>query len=188
MTQEAVRLFHISDQPGIKLFEPMPAPHPSAGMDGSAVWAIDHEQLPNYLLPRDCPRVTFSAGPDTDPADIERFMGWTTPRRIIAVETRRLPKIREQCLYQYEFDPKGFTPLDEHSGYYVSREPAVPIAETRIDDILGALLEHNVELWVMPSLWKLREAVIHSTLSFSIIRMRNAQPPPEGLDAYHPLP
>lgn len=30
--------------------------------------------------------------------------------------------------------------------------------------------------------------MIRSTLEFSIIRMRNAQLPPEGLVAYHPLP
>ena len=188
MNQEAVRLFHISDRPGIKRFEPTPAPHPGAGVKGPGVWAIDHEHLPNYLLPRDCPRVTFCAGKETDPADLERFMGWTTAGRIIAVEARWLPAIREERLWQYEFDPEGFSPLDDQAGYYISREPMIPIAESEIGDMLGALLEHNVALWIMPSLWKLREAVIHSTLSFSIIRMRNAQPPPEGFEAYHPLP
>jgi Family of unknown function (DUF6886) len=31
-------------------------------------------------------------------------------------------------------------------------------------------------LRVMPSLWQLHDAVVASTLQFSIIRMRNAQP------------
>jgi len=35
---------------------------------------------------------------------------------------------------------------------------------------------------------KRREAVINSTLGYSIIRMNKAQPPPEGYEAYHPLP
>ena len=64
----------------------------------------------------------------------------------------------------------------------------IPIAETKIEDVLSALLKHDVELRIMPFLWKLREAVIHSTLGFSIIRMHKAQPPPEGYEAYHPLP
>ena len=78
--------------------------------------------------------------------------------------------------------------VDEVAGYYVSRKPVIPIAETKIDNILAALLKHDVDLRIMPSLWKLREAVINSTLGYSIIRMHKAQPPPEGYEAYHPLP
>ena len=78
--------------------------------------------------------------------------------------------------------------VDEVAGYYVSRKSVIPIAETKIDNILAALLEHDVELRIMPSLWNLREAVISSTLGYSVIRMNNAQPPPEGYEAYHPLP
>jgi hypothetical protein len=47
---------------------------------------------------------------------------------------------------------------------------------TTIDDVLAALIERDVELRVMPSLRKLRDAVVASTLQFSIIRIRNAQP------------
>jgi hypothetical protein len=47
-----------------------------------------------------------------------------------------------------------------------------------IDDLLAELISHNVELRVMPSLWKLHDAVVDSSLQFSIIRMRNAQPRP----------
>lgn len=74
------------------------------------------------------------------------------------------------------------------AGYWISRKPIIPLAETEIDNILAALLKHDVELRIMPYLWKLREAVINSTLQFSIIRMNKAQPPPEGYEAYHPLP
>jgi hypothetical protein len=78
--------------------------------------------------------------------------------------------------------------VDKVAGYYISRESVMPVSETKIDDVLSALLEHDVELRVMPSLWKLREAAIHSTLGYSIIRMHKARPPEEGYDAYHPLP
>jgi hypothetical protein len=180
------RLYHISDQPNIALFEPRTGGH---GFEHEAVvWAIDEAHLPNYLLPRDCPRVTFFANDDSDPADVERLLGGTSAKRVIAIESIWLPRIRDERLYRYEFDMQGFASADGTAGYYVSREAVTVVAETEITDIISELLTHNVELRVMSSLWKLREAVIHSTLGFSVIRMRNAQPPAEGYDAYHPLP
>ncbi|UCB52367.1 MAG: hypothetical protein JSV10_10360 [Candidatus Zixiibacteriota bacterium] len=183
-----MRLYHISDRPGIRRFEPRLAPSKSAKQQGLMVWAIDYEHLHNYLLPRDCPRVTFFAKEDSDPKDVERLMAGSSAEHVVAVEARWLPEIRKQCIFQYEFDSQDFTCVDEIAGYWISREPVVPIAETKIDDVPAALLEHDVELRIMCSLWKLREAVIHSTLGFSIIRMHKAQPPPEGYEAYHPLP
>jgi len=183
-----MKLYHISDKPGIKRFEPRPTPSKSARQEGLMVWAIDHDHLHNYLLPRDCPRVTFFAKDDSDPEDVERLMGGTSAKHVVAIEARWLPEIARQCIYQYEFDSKSFTCVDEIAGYWISRKPVIPVAETRIDDIHSVLLQHDVELRVLPSLWKLREAVIHSTLGFSIIRMHKAQPPAEGYEAYHPLP
>ena len=183
-----IKLYHISDKPGIKRFEPRPAPHPSAKQKGLMVWAVDFDHLHNYLLPRDCPRVTFFASESSNPKDVEKLMGGSSAKYVVAVETGWLAEIQKQCLYQYEFSSEGFTLVDEVAGYYVSRKPAIPIAETKIDNILAALLEHDVELRIMPSLWKLREAVIKSSLQFSITRMHKAQPPPEGYEAYHPLP
>ncbi len=178
-------LYHISDVPGIGLFEPRTGGH---GYENEAVvWAIDADHLPNYLLPRDCPRVTFFARRDTDPADVEKFFCGTSAKRIIAVESRWLERIRGEKLYQYEFSPSNFTLADETAGYYVSPEAQVPVSEREIDDVLAELLSHDVELRVMDSLWKLRDAVIASTLGFSIIRMRNAAPPVDGLEAHHPL-
>ena len=182
------RLYHISDKPGIKRFDPRPAPHPSARQKGLMVWAVDFERLHNYLLPRNCPRVTFFAAPNSDPEDVKRLMGGTSAKHIVAIEAGWLPEIQNKCLYQYELDPKGFILVDEVAGYWISRKPVIPIAETKIDNILAALLEYDVELRIMPSLWKLRESVINSTLGYSIIRMNKAQAPPEGYTSYHPLP
>jgi len=183
-----IKLYHISDKPGIKRFDPRPAPDPSAKQKGLMVWAIDYEHVHNYLLPRDCPRVTFFASKDSDPKDVERLMSGTSAKHVVAIETCWLPEIQKQCLYQYEFNSEGFALVDEVAGYYVSRKPVIPIAETKIDNILAALLEHDVELRIMPSLLKLRETVINSTLGYSIIRMHKAHPPPEDYEAYHPLP
>jgi hypothetical protein len=152
------------------------------------VWAIDFEHLHNYLIPRDCPRVVFFAKPDSDPEDVKQLMGGTSAKNVVAIESIWLPEVQRQCLYRYEFNPESFILVDKVAGYWISRHSAISIAETRIDNILTALLEHDVELRIMPSLWKLREEVIKSTLEYSIIRMNNAQLPPEGLAAYHPLP
>ncbi len=34
------------------------------------VWAVDRFHLHNYLLPRDCPRVTYYTAPTSAPEDI----------------------------------------------------------------------------------------------------------------------
>ena len=181
-----MRLYHISDEAAIEVFQPRPSENPA--IPGNVVWAMDAEHLPNYLFPRDCPRVTFRACENTSVEDIDRLLGGTSARVVIAVETAWLRTIRDTRLYVYEFLPEGFALADEIAGYYVSRAPVVPVCEREVGDLLSKITSHDVELRVMPSLWKLREAVIHSTLAYSIIRMRNAQPPAEGCEAYHPLP
>jgi Family of unknown function (DUF6886) len=168
-------LYHISDAPGIARFDPRPAP-PSSGQTGSMIWAIDRVHLHNYLLPRDCPRVTLYALPESLPADVERLMGCSSAKYVVAIESGWLPRVLAERLYRYDLPGDSFVLLDASAGYYISREPVVPRAVAPIDDLLGALLAHNVELRVMPSLWKLSDAVAGSTLQFSIIRMRNARP------------
>jgi hypothetical protein len=70
--------------------------------------------------------------------------------------------------------PKTFECIDECAGYFVSRRPVVPTRVQVVDDLLAALLGRGVELRFVPDLWSLRDAVISSTLRFSMIRTRNA--------------
>jgi hypothetical protein len=151
------------------------------------VWAIDRAHLHNYLLPRDCPRVTFYALPTSAAEDIDRLMGGSSATYVVAIESSWLPVVRGQRLYRYELPPDTFVCVDTGAGYYISREAVVPRSVTPIDDLLGELLAHDVELRVMPSLWKLRDLVVASTLQFSIIRMRNARPREEGMAGGDPL-
>jgi uncharacterized protein DUF6886 len=60
------------------------------------------------------------------------------------------------------------------AAYWISERATTPIACTEIDDALRALTARAVELRVVSSLWPLRDAVVASSLGFSIIRMRNA--------------
>jgi hypothetical protein len=163
-------LFHVSEEPGIERFEPRPSEY----TDEPVVWAIDADRLRNYLFPRECPRVTYYAGCETTEADRERFLG-TSPA-VIAVESPWLERLRSCRLYCYHLPPETFACLDECAGYFVSRRPVVPTRVQVVDDLLAALLGRGVELRFVPNLWSLRDAVVSSTLRFSIIRMRNALP------------
>jgi hypothetical protein len=180
-------LYHISEEVNIKIFDPRPIQINNYKIEGNAVWAIDGEHLVNYMLPRDCPRVTFYAGDKTTKPDIDKFFKDTYAARIIAIESLWIERILNQRLIQYEFDDSKFTCIDETAGYFISRDPVTPIKETIIENPVLKILGTNTELRVMPLLWKLREEVINSTLEFSIIRMRNAQSPPEGIEQFYPV-
>jgi hypothetical protein len=163
-------LFHISEEPGIERFEPRPSEY----TDEPVVWAIHESRLCNYLLPRDCPRVTFYAGPRTSPADVERFFGGS--RAVVAIEGQWLERLRSCRLYSYHMPAETFECVDRGAGYFVSHKPVVPDRIEVVDDLIAELLRQNVELRFVPDLWPLREAVVASTLSYSLIRMRNARP------------
>ena len=163
-------LFHVSEEAGIERFEPRSSEYAR----GAVVWAIDAERLRNYLVPRDCPRVTFYAGRETARGDVERFLG-SSPA-VIAVESGWLERLRTCQLYSYHLPTETFECLDECAGYFVSRVPVVPAAVEVFKDLIAELIKRGVELRFVPSLWWLHDAVAASSLQFSMIRMRNALP------------
>ncbi|OOQ60257.1 DUF6886 family protein [Mucilaginibacter pedocola] len=173
-TKNTGRLFHVSETGGIKLFQPRPSPSYFAAITGDVVFAIADKLLHNYLLPRDCPRVTYYAGEQTTDADKDKFMGGAKASHIVIVEDGWEQRIRESVLYCYEFPPEDFTLLDECAGYHISYQQVTPIAEYCIDNVLSALQSRDVELRFMPSLVGIAEEVKNSSLNFSLIRMRNA--------------
>jgi hypothetical protein len=173
-------VYHVSDRGDIEHFEPRPSPSPQPSLAGPVVWAVGERLLHNYLVPRDCPRVTFYAGPHTLPADAERLMAGTSARHVVAIEAGWLPALRSGRLFLYRMPSATFRPIDPGAGYYVSPAAVAPLEVRPVDDLLAALVARRVELRVMPSLHKLRDAVVASTLQFSIIRWRNAAPPEAG--------
>ena len=168
------RLFHISEEPGISIFEPRPSPSHFDNINGNVVFAISDRLLHNYLLPRDCPRVTFYATEQTTDADKHKFFGNSAAGHTVIVESGWHQRIKETVLYNYEFPQDNFMLIDEIAGYYVSYKPVIPLSVTPVNDIMGELLSRNIELRFTPSLIKLADAVSKSSLNFSIIRMRNA--------------
>jgi Family of unknown function (DUF6886) len=117
---DSVMLFHVSEQGGIGRFEP----RASDGFAEPIVWAIDAERLRNYLVPRDCPRVTCYAGGRTTDADVERFLG--SRAAVIAIEEGWLERLRSCRLYCYHMPQDTFECADESAGYFVSRAAVVP--------------------------------------------------------------
>jgi hypothetical protein len=163
-------LFHVSEEPNIKRFEP----RSSESVSGSIVWAIDADHLRNYLVPRGCPRVTYYAGHNTTSADVEKFLG-ASPS-VIAIESRWLERLQSCRLYCYHLPSATFECIDACAGYFVSRVPVEPLNVEIFNDPIAEILKRGAELRFMPNLWTLNDAVVVSSLRFSIIRMCNAQP------------
>jgi hypothetical protein len=168
------QLFHVSDDPSIVCFEPRPVMNPNLGLDDKVVFAITEHLLPNYLLPRDCPRVTFYALPESEPADVERFLGES--RHVVAIESGWLERVMNGRIHIYTLPSTTFTLWDVGAGYHISRQPVTPLAMQTVDNVLLEMARHNIEIRIMPSLWYLWDAVVNSSLQYSMIRMRNAAP------------
>ncbi|ALC80654.1 MULTISPECIES: DUF6886 family protein [Bacillus] len=168
-------LFHISEEPDLSVFAPRIAVNYSHLPP--VVWAIDQEHLPHYFLPRDCPRVIYWQGEQTNEADTKRFFSQSTARKVIAVENGWLARILNTPLYQYSFEPAPFTLFEEAktAGYYIAETTVAPIATECIPNGLEQIAQAGIEIRVTPHLQLIRDQVISSTLDFSIIRFRNAR-------------
>lgn len=173
-----VRLFHVSEEPNIARFEPRPPP---GGDDmpvvWPVVWAIDEAHLANYLLPRDCPRVTYAAGAMTTKDDIEGFFDGSAATRILVIEQDWMPRILDAALHVYDMPPQSFALIDKSAGYYVSRHAVEPLGMRTVRNPVGEILERGCEIRAVPDLHPIRDNVAASSLDYSIIRMRNARRP-----------
>lgn len=169
-----MRLFHVSETPGITRFEPRPPPSGDAGVTGDCVWAVDEAHLAGYLLPRDCPRIVFRAGAATTDEDRARFLG--AARQVVAFEAAWLDRVRAVRLHLYEMPSALFEEALPEAGYWIARKSVRPTAVSVEQDLLGALARAGAEVRVLPTFWPLADAVAASSLEFSIIRKRNAVP------------
>jgi GNAT superfamily N-acetyltransferase len=172
------RLFHFSDDPDIRRFEPLPVLVPSERapgrdwLNGPLVWAIEEARQAMYLFPRDCPRVLVWPTPSTTEADRAAWWGGRACAIIAHVEWAWFERLRTGTIWRYSLPAQTFEDLGD-AGMWISRRPVTPDDVERIDDILGALREIGVELRVMESLRPLR-GVWDTSLHASGIRLRNA--------------
>ena len=175
-----MRLFHVSEEPDIVEFVPrLRSKYRNEDMEKGLVWALNERCLPNFLTPRDCPRVTYHARENTTGDDILKFFS-SSSRHCVAVEHAWYERMAKARLFLYEFEPTNFYQQgpDDAAGYYVSEETEQYISVTKIDDLFGELFKRNIEVRILNNLWQLGEAVKESTLNWSLCRMINAQPKP----------
>ncbi len=170
-----MRLYHVSEEGGISVFFPRKPSRPDLDPEIGLVWALEERCLPNFLVPRDCPRVTYHLPPgmEADP----RFFSSRTSRHVVAVEWDWFQAMRDVTLYLYEFYPDSFVLQDAAAGYYVSTRAETPVSVTVVPDVFAALSARNVELRVVDNLWELCRAVQETAMHWSMCRMRNAKPP-----------
>lgn len=179
-----MRLFHVSEEANIEVFVPRIPTRADLGKSKGLVWALNERCLPNFLTPRDCPRVAYHATGKTTQEDVARFFS-SSSRHCVAIENAWYERMANARLYVYEFDTanfyrqnSNFKLQDEVAGYYVSEQTEMPVSVTRLDDLFGELFKRNVEVRVLDNLWPLGDAVQQSTLNWSLCRMAYAQPRP----------
>jgi hypothetical protein len=165
-------LWHVSEDRSIVRLEPQR--NPAATIDEPLVWAVDTRHLPLFWFPRDCPRGTFWAGPETTADDADRLLAGSS--RVHAVEGAWLDRIRSARVVAYRLPESGFVPHPEVGGYWLGSEPVEPLEVVELGDLLGRHAAAQIELRIVPNLWPLWNRVIASTLEFSGIRLRHAAP------------
>ena len=170
-------VYHFSEDPTIEIFRPhVPKTRRDEPDAEPLVWAIDEEHAPLYWFPRDCPRVTFWAGPETPPDVTERFLGHTAAKRVHAIECAWLERMRNTQVYAYRFAAEKFEPWEDADGHYVAHCEVIPLSVEPVGDLLTRHAEVGIELRITPSLWVLADAIPNTGLRFSMVRLRNASP------------
>jgi hypothetical protein len=167
-------LWHVSEERSLGVLEPR-RPR-SATSAHRLVWAVDTRHLPLFWFPRQCPRATFWASSATCRADVERFLDGRRDRRAHAIECGWLDAMRTARVLAYRLPERTFAPHPSVGGYWISHQAVEPLEMVEMGDLLARHAEAWIELRILPNLWPLWDAVIGSTLEFSGIRLRNAQP------------
>ncbi len=128
-------LYHFSEDPTIEVFRPCLA----LGQEGRrpCVWAIDAEYASLYWFPRDCPRITYWADEGTTEADRAQFLSLGIAKRVHAIESGWLDRMRDCTLYAYHFEASLFERFHEADGYFVSYSAVTPLRCELVGDLLA---------------------------------------------------
>ncbi|MFD2628514.1 DUF6886 family protein [Oceanobacillus kapialis] len=146
-----MKLFHVSEEKGISIFRPRVPERIDLDKRRPLVWAISEEMLPNFLTPRNCPRVCFQVDQHTSSLDKKTYL--RVHNYVIVIEKVWLQRLKETTLYLYEFNSANFVLQDKNAGYYVSELPQIPIRKIVVENLHKALAERGVELRVVDRLW-----------------------------------
>ena len=171
-----MRIFHVSEENDITVFHPRLPDRPDLDPKIGLVWAINDTCLPNFLTPRNCPRVCYHIGATTTEQDKRVFIASTQCSHVIVIESKWFETMKNTKLYLYEFDIQGFTLQDQNAGYYVSETTQFPIAKFEVENLFEELFKRNVELRVVDNLWDIHDEIQKTSFNWSMCRMRFAQP------------
>jgi hypothetical protein len=149
---------------------------PAADTAEPVVWAVDTRHLPLFWFPRDCPRGTFWARPETTDADVERFLDGDRSRRVHAIEAAWLDRVRRARVFAYRLPEATFRPHATVGGYWVSTAAVEPLEMVELGDLLALHADAGIELRIVSVIWPLWDRIVASTLEFSGLRLRNASP------------
>ena len=171
-----MQLFHVSEEPDIAVFRPRIPQRKDLDKTVGLVWAVDEQRLPNFLTPRNCPRVTYHIGTNTSKADRERYFSSSATTYVVVIKSKWFEVMKNTVLYLYEFDPSDFVLQDEIAGYYVAKTAQIPIAKYPVDDLFAELFRRKVEVRIVDNLWDIGNKIETSTLNWSMCRMGFADP------------
>ena len=171
---EPGEVLHFSEDPTITLFEPHVAP--TAHGPEAYVWAVNRERAPDYWFPRNCPRAMVWATSRTTDADRAVVLG--TSSRIHAIEYGWLAAMQSTVLYAYRLPARDFAPFGAPEPHaYVATVPVRPLGPPeKVGSLLEAHAASGIELRLLTNLWPFWKRAVASTVGFSGIRLRNAQP------------
>ena len=108
-----MRLFHVSEEKDIGVFYPRIPKRKDLDQTQGLVWAVDQRRLPNFLTPRNCPRVIYHMGINTTLEDQERYFSSATTKHVVVIESKWFQVMKNTVLYLCEFDPSGFELQDD---------------------------------------------------------------------------
>lgn len=170
-----MRLFHVSEEPDIKVFEPRKPIRTDLDQSIGLVWAIDERRLPNFLTPRNCPRVCYHPSHNTTEQDFDSLFSSITTPYVVALEAQWQAAMESTRLYLYEFSTDDFELQDDIAGYYVAQKTQVPISVTQLASPLQALFERGVEVRFLPELQTIAKRIQGTRVNWSLCRMAFAK-------------
>ncbi|WP_027633760.1 DUF6886 family protein [Clostridium hydrogeniformans] len=170
-----MRLFHVSEESNIEVFKPRIPSREDMDKSKGLVWAINDECLPNFLTPRDCPRVTYHISEKTSREDRLRYFSSKDCNHVVVIENKWFNIMKNTTLYLYEFNPLNFYLQDKVAGYYVSESDETPINKLIVDDLFSELFKRNIEVRLVDNLWNLCDEIQDTTLNWSMCSMGNAK-------------
>jgi len=173
--KKSMRLFHVSEDPNVGVFHPRLPRRTELDPNIGLVWSLVEPALPNWIFPRDCPRVGYRVCENTTPDDKVKFFA-SGAQHVVAIENDWHERQLNTTLYVYEFDPTNFY-YDETAGFYVSQKSETSVDMVTYTNLYAELFKRGAEVRLVDNLWLLRDEVFASSLTtWSFCKMANAKP------------